>query len=156
MGNVRNTMDRSTDRTVDREPRRQSGSHGKHRQVTLTKRSSTSRSPTGTKTKKKGYFFESKSRGSKKLAKIIGKWMEIYWDWTWFVVYYGNGIGLEIARGSNWSVVRLLGLQFGSLYSNWYTPHTAHCVVYHHSPLSFSHWVPIPQSPLTNLFVNWL
>merc|ERR1712087_808978 len=26
-----------------------------------------------TKTKKKGYFFESKSRGSKKLAKIIGK-----------------------------------------------------------------------------------
>jgi len=39
------------------------------------KRSSASRSPRspGTKTKKKGYFFESKSRGSKKLAKIIGK-----------------------------------------------------------------------------------
>jgi len=69
--NVR-TMDRSADRIVDREPRRQSGSHGQHRQATLTKRS-TSRSPTGTKTKKKGYFFESKSRGSKKLAKIIGK-----------------------------------------------------------------------------------
>merc|ERR1719216_371473 len=66
--NVR-TMDRSTERIVDHEPRRQSGSHG-HRQVT---KRSTSRSPTGTKTKKKGYFFESKSRGSKKLAKIIGK-----------------------------------------------------------------------------------
>jgi len=70
------TMDRSTDRTVV-EPRRESGSHGNpsHRQVShsSTKRS-TSRSPTGTtKTKKKGYFFESKSRGSKKLAKIIGK-----------------------------------------------------------------------------------
>jgi len=40
-----------------------------------SKRSSASRSPRspGTKTKKKGYFFESKSRGSKKLAKIIGK-----------------------------------------------------------------------------------
>merc|ERR1711971_1233389 len=40
-----------------------------------SKRSSVSRSPRspGTKTKKKGYFFESKSRGSKKLAKIIGK-----------------------------------------------------------------------------------
>jgi len=43
-----------------------------HRQVTISKRRSP-RSPTGTKTKKKGYFFESKSRGSKKLAKIIGK-----------------------------------------------------------------------------------
>ena len=42
------------------------------RQVTISKRSSP-RSPMGTKTKKKGYFFESKSRGSKKLAKIIGK-----------------------------------------------------------------------------------
>jgi len=40
-----------------------------------SKRSSASRSPRSppTKTKKKGYFFESKSRGSKKLAKIIGK-----------------------------------------------------------------------------------
>jgi len=43
--------------------------------VSESKRSSASRSPRspGTKTKKKGYFFESKSRGSKKLAKIIGK-----------------------------------------------------------------------------------
>lgn len=39
-----------------------------------TKSSSSPKSaPKQTKTKKKGYFFESKSRGSKKLAKIIGK-----------------------------------------------------------------------------------
>merc|ERR1712154_575406 len=39
-----------------------------------TKSSSSPKSPPKqTKTKKKGYFFESKSRGSKKLAKIIGK-----------------------------------------------------------------------------------
>jgi len=50
------------------------GSHASHRQVTITKRSSPRSPTTNTKTKKKGYsFFESKSRGSKKLAKIIGK-----------------------------------------------------------------------------------
>ena len=40
--------------------------------VCYTKSSSSPKSPQ-TKTKKKGYFFETKSRGSKKLAKIIGK-----------------------------------------------------------------------------------
>merc|ERR1719499_583702 len=50
------------------------GSHASHRQVAITKRSSPRSPTTNTKTKKKGYsFFESKSRGSKKLAKIIGK-----------------------------------------------------------------------------------
>jgi len=49
-------------------------SDGSHRQITITKRSSPRSPTTSTKTKKKGYsFFESKSRGSKKLAKIIGK-----------------------------------------------------------------------------------
>jgi hypothetical protein len=42
---------------------------------TASNPSASKRSPKAeaTKTKKKGYFFETKSRGSKKLAKIIGK-----------------------------------------------------------------------------------
>jgi len=57
--------------SASRQSQSHSHSHGRRSGASSPKRTSP-RSP-GTKTKKKGYFFESKSRGSKKLAKIIGK-----------------------------------------------------------------------------------
>jgi len=59
----------------DNVSRHSGGSRHSQSQATHSSHSSKRSSPRspGTKTKKKGYFFESKSRGSKKLAKIIGK-----------------------------------------------------------------------------------